>query len=195
MYSLRVGTGVFHIKLMEKTVGIIAEQILKGLVFGILPFFIFVLITSRSPIFGGIRSFVVVSGSMEPALPVGTLVFTHPFDLYRPNDVIAFKKNDKIITHRVVDLESKNGSVFYKTMGDANNVFDSELISQSDVLGTVFFAISNIGKIVFFIKTVPGYLILIVLPAAIFIIFELMNINIELEKEAEKKLLQKMQMI
>lgn len=178
-----------------KVIAVIIEQILKGFIFGILPFVLFILITSRSSILGGIRSFIVLTGSMEPTISVGTIVFTHPFEIYKLNDVIAFKKENKTVTHRIVDLESKNGFIFYRTMGDANNVSDSELITRSSVLGNVFFAIPYLGRVVFFIKTVPGYLSLIVLPAILYIIFELLNINNEMKKESEKKFVQRMNIV
>lgn len=180
---------------MGKTIYIITEEILKGVVFGILPFFVFILITSKTGALGGIRSFVVLTGSMEPTIPVSTIVFTYPLDIYKLNDVIAFKKDDRTVTHRVVEVEDKGSLLYYKTMGDANNTSDSDLVPQSNLLGKVFFAIPYIGRIVFFIKTVPGYLALIVFPAGIFIIFELININNELKKEGEKKFLQKMHIV
>src|SRR3989338_4251358 len=180
---------------MGKTIYLITEEVLKGVVFGILPFLVFILITSKTDLLGGIRSFVVLTGSMEPTIPVSTIVFTHPLDVYKLNDVIAFKKEDRTVTHRIIDVEDKGSLLYYKTMGDANNISDSDLVPQSNVLGNVFFAIPYAGRIVFFINTVPGYLALIVFPAGIFIIFELISINNEMKKETEKKLLQQMQMI
>ncbi len=171
---------------------IILEELLKGFVFGILPFIFFILITSRTSLLGGIRSFIVLTGSMEPTVHVGTMVFTHPFELYKLNDVISFKRENRTITHRVIDVRNKEDILYYKTRGDANNVSDSELISKQDIIGKVFFSIPYIGRAVFFIKTIPGYLLLIVFPAVIYIIAELVHINKEMKKETEKRITQKL---
>ena len=178
-----------------KTLLVIFEEIFKGLVIGILPFILFIVITSRSSVLGGIRSFVVLTGSMEPNISVGSVIFTHPFQLYKINDVIAFENEGKNVTHRIVDTEIKEGKTYYKTMGDANAVSDQELVTQSSVLGNVFFTIPYIGRVVFFIKTIPGYLTVIILPAALFIAFELVEIYKELSKNTDKKLIQKIQTV
>ena len=173
----------------------IFQILLKALVIGTLPFIVFIAVTSRTSIIGGIRSFVVLTGSMEPAAPVGSIVFTKSFPVYQPNDIIAFKSGNVTVTHRVIDFEIKNKEYFYKTQGDANNNPDSQQVSASKVIGKAFYIVPFVGKVSIFIKTLPGFLSLIVFPALIFIIFELLNIKKELTKEIEKRMMQKMQTI
>ncbi len=130
---------------------------------------------------------------MEPTIPVGSVVFTQKFSSYQMNDVIAFKKGAITVTHRIVDTENKNGEILYRTKGDANNTADTDFISTNDILGKAFYSVPYIGRSVFFLKTIPGFLIFVILPALIYIIFEIINIKNELTKEIEKKLLRKMQ--
>ena len=133
---------------------------------------------------------MILTGSMEPALPVGAVVLTRQSPAYNKNDVIAFTKDDKTITHRVVEVENKNNVLSYKTRGDANNVDDIDLVRKDTVLGKMYFSIPYLGFFVLYLKTVPGFLIFIVLPSIIYIIFEIFHIKKEMTKEIEKKLLQ-----
>ena len=169
------------------------EWILKGVIFGILPFLVFVLITSRSPVILGIRSFVTLTGSMQPTIPVGSVIFTQSFPKYRGGDIIAFKSGNVNVTHRVIDVETKDNKLFYKTQGDANNTADNQLVPQENVIGKGFYHLPYLGRLVVFLKTIPGFFIFIVLPALIYIILEIGNIKKEMTKEIEKKLKQQMQ--
>jgi len=176
-----------------KTIFIIFGIILRIVIYAALPVLAFILITSRTSALGGIQSFVILTGSMAPALPVGTVVMTKQMPTYSKNDVIAFKKDDKNVTHRIVEVENKNNVFSYKTRGDANNVADIDLVRKDNVLGKMIFSIPYLGTFILFLKTVPGFLIFIVLPAIIYIFFEIFNIKHEMTKEIKKKLLQNMQ--
>lgn len=176
--------------IIEK-INIFFQSILKGVLFGILPILIFMLITSKTPIIFGIRSFVVLSGSMQPTLPVGSIIFTKDIPSYRVGEMITFQNGSVPVTHRIIDTQMKDTLINYKTQGDANSDPDGQLVSKNEIIGKVFYHIPYIGKITSLLKTLPGFLIFIVLPALIFIIFEIINIKKELTREIEKKLLQK----
>jgi signal peptidase len=73
----------------------------------------------------GYAPLVVLSGSMEPALPVGSVVFTHqvPAASVAPGQVITFERpgpTHELITHRVVAV--RDGA--FRTKGDANAAID-----------------------------------------------------------------------
>ena len=178
-----------------ENISTIFQLFLKAIIFGIMPFLVFVMITSRMPLILGIQSFVVLTGSMEPALPVGSVVFSQNFERYETGEIIAFKNGNVNVTHRVVEEEFNDGQFSYRTQGDANNLPDSQLIPQSQVLGRVFYHIPYLGKLTIFLKTLPGFLLLIVFPAIVFIIFEIVNIKNELTREIEKRVVQKMQTV
>ena|SRR3989344_4478657 len=177
------------------TFSIVIQFFLKAVIFGIMPFLIFMMVTSRSPVIFGIRSFVILTWSMQPTLPVGSVVFTQNFPAYQAGDIVAFKNGNVNVTHRIIDFEVKEGSTLYKTQGDANNSSDSQLISQDNILGKAFYHLPYLGKLTMFLKTMHGFLALIVFPAFVFIVFEIVNIKNELTKEIEKKLMQKMQTV
>ena len=155
------------------------------LLFITLPVVLFTLISSRIPIYG-ISSFVVLSGSMEPAVPVGSVIYTLKLPQYETRDVVAFKQGKNTITHRIVEV-TKDG---YRTKGDANEDPDTALVSLKDVVGNQVFMLWNLGKLIIALKTIPGFLVLLVLPALILIGSEFWNIKKEFEKEVKKKFLQ-----
>lgn len=186
----------------------ILQNIIAIAVFTVLPIVAFTLISSKMELLG-FRSFVVLTGSMSPLIPTGSIVFSQNSKSYRIGDIISFKKNDVTITHRIIDvLDSANKrisflasplgnspkptEVFYKTMGDANNVSDSELVPAKNVVGEAMFHFAYVGFLVMFLKSIPGFLIFVVLPTVLFIGFELWKIKGEIERNIEKKFLEKM---
>ena len=74
------------------------------------------------PQFGN-KALIVRSGSMSPAIDVGSIVVARPADnaVYKIGDIIAFrseKNPETLITHRVVSVGKDKAGVFYKTKGD-----------------------------------------------------------------------------
>ena len=59
--------------------------------------------------------------------------------------VIAFEKDNRVIIHRVVDIQIINGQTRYFTKGDANSENDSGFIYDADIVGIVDFKIPYIG--------------------------------------------------
>ena len=85
------------------------------------------------------RLFSVVSGSMEPALPIGTIIAVkhaahHPLE---PGSMITFRAEDILITHRIVDI-GHDGEYYYITRGDANQNPDPQPVRPNQVVGKVY---------------------------------------------------------
>lgn len=172
----------------------ILKFFIQLILFLLLPGVIFTLIASKTPILGGIQSFVVLTGSMEPTLPVGSLTYIKPSGEYQKGDIIAFKNvADQSVTHRIVERFKDFDGYSFRTRGDANNTEDREIVKNSDVLGKSLFMIPFIGYLINFLKTPFGFSALIVFPTTVFIVFELWNFRKEFEKHMEKKILEKMQ--
>ena len=147
------------------------------------------------PYFGN-QALIVRSGSMSPAIDVGSIVvirasreFVSPIVstlIYNKGDVIAFhSQNDPktIITHRIISSEVKGGEVFYKTKGDANDDVDGWLVNEQNVLGKTFFTLPFVGRILAFTKSNIGFPLLIILPAILVILLELRSIYKEIRKQ------------
>ena len=103
--------------------------------------------------------YTVISGSMEPEIPTGSLVYvknTAPSGIEK-GDVIAFYgslENGSIITHRVVSNNSVSGE--FVTKGDANAKEDMEPVSYENFLGKVTLSVPMLGGILAAVVTVPG---------------------------------------
>lgn len=85
------------------------------------------------PTYFGYTLFQVASGSMKPTLTIDDviLVNTNKQEI-QVNDIISYKKDGAIITHRVLFIDNEKLTV----KGDNNNTIDSP-ISKSDVIGKV----------------------------------------------------------
>lgn len=130
----------------------------------------------------GTRLFVVKSGSMEPAIKTGSLVFDKKLSEYKVGDVITFNDREdtsKTITHRISKMEKQNDVAMFLTKGDANDSEDSYAISQDRIIGKSYFSIPYLGYIVGFARTPVGLIFLIVIPATILIYEEINKIRRE----------------
>lgn len=77
----------------------------------------------------------VVSGSMEPEIPVGSLIYVEPvvLETVEEGDVIAFHGMDSVIAHRVV--RNRVGEGDFITKGDANEENDMNPVKYASVVG------------------------------------------------------------
>jgi signal peptidase len=99
----------------------------------------------------GLDPFVVEGGSMEPAIPRGSLVLvraTMPLAL-KPGDVITFARYGEVVTHRIEAIEDHppTGRVF-TTRGDANPVADPERVAFDGQVGLVRYQMPLLGYFV-----------------------------------------------
>lgn len=95
--------------------------------------------------FFGHSMFRVVTGSMEPTLPVGSVLLCKSENIedIEVDDIVCFKSREsgmlgRVITHRVLNvLENSDGTVFLETKGDANLSADGYLVNQDNFIGRV----------------------------------------------------------
>ena len=124
---------------------------------------------------GGYSLFRVVTGSMEPTLPVGSLLVAQQTDMQsvQVGDIICFRAQEsaifgKMVTHRVVEIfTGADGSLLLQTKGDANLVMDGYLVTQTNFVGKVIWytgAGSMLSKFFSFFTNKIGFLACIVFP-------------------------------
>lgn len=110
----------------------------------------------------GVQVYGVLTGSMEPSYPTGSLIYVKRVDAsdLRVNDVITFSISPNVIaTHRIVEIvpdESNPTIVRYRTKGDANKDVDASLVSANNIIGKAMFAIPKLGYLASFIQQPPG---------------------------------------
>lgn len=168
-------------------------KILTYFIYGIVIIFAFLAISAKFSFFG-IRMLVVKSGSMEPTIKTGSLVVDKSAGEYAIGDIVTYKGRENLsetTTHRIIDKENQENIELFTTQGDANGSPDSEKVTQDRILGKVIFKIPYMGYVVAFTRTLPGLIILIVIPATIIIYDEIGNIKKEIilrkNKKGEKK--------
>jgi len=136
------------------------------------------IVTSNTNVFSGYQSFLVQSGSMEPAIMTGDIIIIHPQDSYVKNDTITFRGfENRIVTHRIIEMKQQGDKAYFSTKGDANRSQDEALITQDQIIGKVSLVVPKLGYIVAFSKSLPGFILLALFPAALFIVDELLKVK------------------
>jgi signal peptidase len=123
------------------------------------------LIVSVLPITGNYKIMTVISGSMAPAIKMGSVVMVKPAADYKIGDVITFgpySKTKAPTTHRIYDIKVEGGAPVYITKGDANNAPDARELQKKDILGKVLFSVPYVGYAVDFAKKPMGFALIII---------------------------------
>lgn len=107
----------------------------------------------------GYEIYTVISGSMEPAIPVGSLVYVQPGapEDAETDDVIAFHSSmdtGAIITHRVIKNDIVTGQIH--TKGDANEKEDLYPVGYDYYMGKVVYSVPVLGRVLAFFVTFHG---------------------------------------
>ncbi len=133
----------------------------------------------------GIKNFIIVSGSMEPEIMIGDAIFIKEVDEeeIKENDIISFKQNNEITTHRVIDITEENGTKYYTTKGDSNEIEDREKITYKQIEGKFLFKSSKYGAVIEILQNKVILVVLIIL----FILNYLYSIHIDDKKERRKE--------
>lgn len=114
-------------------------------------------------IFTGIKPTIVISGSMEPALPVGSLALTKmaPASEAEPGDIVTVPRQDGdgLVTHRVVKTESAEDGITLLTLrGDANKADDPAAYPVREI-GEHVMTVPYFGHIALFVRTPIGLIV------------------------------------
>lgn len=147
------------------------------------------LVAARLPIPGNYKVFTVISGSMEPALKIGSMIVSAPAKDYQIGDIVTFGEisDTKVpTTHRIHDIKIVDGALVYITKGDANKTPDGREVPQSEVFGKVLFSVPYLGYVLGFLRQPIGFTLAIALPAAVIIFGEGKKIFMELRRERKK---------
>ncbi len=124
---------------------------------------------------GGYSFFKVVTGSMEPEIPVGALILSEETEMndIEIGEVVCFRSKSpdmlgKIITHRVIEIiEAEDGTLQLVTKGDANLSLDGYYVTAQNLIGKVVWQ-SGSGKfsgVLNFLSNKFGFLSCIAFPA------------------------------
>lgn len=140
----------------------------------------------------GYTPMTVETNSMKPTFQSGDMIFIKKCDTskLKEGDIITFHtiidNQYALNTHRIQKIDEVNGVRSYTTVGDNNNgVADQHVISDGDIVGKYIGHVTGLGKVMKFLSSSMGFLIVIVLPMLLFFIYQVYNlimISIRLKK-------------
>lgn len=136
----------------------------------------------------GYEEMAVLTGSMEPEYPVGSLIYVKEKDLetLQVGDVITYRlSGDTVVTHRIVEIDTEAQTV--TTKGDANESNDGQPVAFESIIGKAEFKIPYLGFISMNIKTPKGIIAICGVLVAIILLTFIPEIFSEEEEENGKK--------
>lgn len=189
---------------MKKVMGIAASVFLWAIIL-LTALFTFTTLASRDQNnvsnFFGYTPLIVQTDSMAPTFDAGDLIFIKQCDTAKltQGDIVTFHtiiNNEYALnTHRIQEIIDYGDTRSYVTKGDNNDVADSHVISDGDIVGKYISRSAFLGKVIGFLSGKVGFLIVIVLPMLLFFVYQvyhLIIVSINLKKaiaveEAAKK--------
>ena len=108
----------------------------------------------------GLRAYHVTSGSMEPAIPTGSLVYVRAAqaETLEAGEVIAFSVRGSVVTHRVLENDAAARELI--TKGDANDREDLTPIPYNALIGRVAVTVPRLGALASSLTTLYGKIFL-----------------------------------
>ena len=131
------------------------------------------------------NAYVVLTGSMLPDIQVRDVVVTKRVDPseLEEGDIITFISSDSrfsgvTVTHRIIEVytDPATGEYTFKTKGDNNNVEDSALVYDYNILGKVILKIPKLGYLQEFLATRGGWIIVILIPCLAVVSYDIVKI-------------------
>ncbi|MEM3551081.1 MAG: signal peptidase I [Candidatus Bathyarchaeia archaeon] len=92
---------------------------------------------------------IVITSSMEPFLPKGSVGLFVKAGKYGVGDVIVFRVHGCLVAHRIV-AESESG---FRTKGDYNGVLDPWVVTENAILGKLVLPLPMLGYIAHFLRS------------------------------------------
>ena len=129
----------------------------------------------------GIDILTVLSPSMEPKYPTGSLIYLVDVDpaKLKVEDVITYRISEKTTaTHRIKEIipdEDDPSIVRFRTKGDNNDDYDGSLVEFEQFEGKVIFCIPLLGYLAMYIQSQPG--LYVAIGVALAIIFCVMIVD------------------
>lgn len=134
---------------------------------------------------GAEHSYVVISGSMTPAIAVNDAIIVNEVSptSIDVGDVIVFharseidSDNIDVTSHRVVEIVRTDNGLAFKTKGDANEEPDPGLVPADALVGRMAFMIPYIGYVITFASSKIGFITLVAIPLGLLILGEVYDL-------------------
>ena len=130
----------------------------------------------------GVRPFTVQTDSMYPILKPGDLIIdvaVKDFRELRVGDIITYwtiiEGNRVLNTHKIAGIYDGGDYLIFETKGEKVNQTDSLTVHESEIVGVYKFRVPGVGKVLDYLQTSTGFMIVIVLPVLLFFVFHLVQ--------------------
>ena len=149
------------------------------------------LLVAKLPLELGYSEYYVISGSMEPQVPIYSILYARPVDpaTLKTGDIASFKVGETTVVHRVKINNIEKRTLV--TKGDANEDVDFREISYDNVRGKVVKQYPVLGEVLMMYLTRCGKILLVLLTAVgvlLFIAsFEMSEYSRHKKKKAKKE--------
>ena len=129
---------------------------------------------------------------MLPSIQIKDIVVTKKVaeEELEIGDIITFISPDPrfggiSVTHRIIDkyYDESSGSYSYRTQGDNNNVADSALVPNNNILGKVILKIPKLGYLQDILSSKGGLIIVVLIPCLVILSYDIMKL---LKKAGQK---------
>lgn len=113
----------------------------------------------------GYKAYIITTDSMKPSINSGdvSIVRKTKEDKIEIGDVITFKQDNKVITHRITSIEEQDGKKVYTTKGDNNNLEDNKKVEYSEIEGKNVLTIPKLGYVINALENQIVFLIMFLL--------------------------------
>ena len=131
----------------------------------------------------GLRIMSIQTESMYPTMKPGDLIFdtaVKDTSELQVGDIITYWTvidGERVLnTHRITEIYDGGGYLIFQTKGDNNTIEDSLTVHESEIVGQYNgMKIAGLGKLFDYLQTSTGFLIVVVIPVAIFFLYHLIQ--------------------
>lgn len=131
----------------------------------------------------GLRVMSIQTESMYPTMKPGDLIFDTAIkdtSELKVGDIITYWTvidGERVLnTHRITEIYDGGGYLIFQTKGDNNTIEDSLTVHESELVGQYNgMKIAGLGKLFDYLQTSTGFLIVVVIPVAIFFLYHLIQ--------------------
>ncbi|MCT4607111.1 MAG: signal peptidase I [Marinisporobacter sp.] len=90
---------------------------------------------------------VIATGSMEPMIKPGDVIIVKKIDgnNVKIGEVIQFRRDNILISHRVIEIKEDDQGKSYRTKGDNNSAPDSDFVKPEQIKGKITYVVPKIG--------------------------------------------------
>jgi len=136
----------------------------------------------------GYKTFTIISGSMEPTINIDDIIIVKKVDKLdiKANDIITFKIEEEVVTHRVIDFKVIDNNIIYITKGDGNEVTDIQNVRYENIEGKYVKKIPKAGKVLSLLKNKYVFSLILILLIICYIL-QRKNIQKKIKRKEKRK--------